>query len=304
MRKLRLLTALTLALALCLCASADKAFTPLPWEEERSPIAPDAAHIIGDYAGYHDDSIDITTEWVERFGTPILLTRVKIADASQFRTGLAAKFPSTTSTKVTALSQRVNAVLAFTGDSFITHNDGIVYRCANRYRIRPNAGRDTLIIDDRGDFHILTPTPTIWQRQEAEAWWEGYVREQGLTPIHVFCFGPGLVIDGEEIPSTDTHIADIGREQKYRRIAVGQTGPLEYLIIATNGPEDARGQGLTIMELADVCYEFGCVQAYNLDGGLSATVVLAGQKIFPRTNPRNVADYLWFATLDGEREGT
>ena len=120
----RILILLMLMLACCALSMAESAFTPLSWDAERSPIAPDLSNVVGDYAGYHDDSIDITTEWVERFGTPILLTRVKIADASQLRTGLAAKFPSTTSTKVTALAQRVNAVLAFTGDSFITSFTG------------------------------------------------------------------------------------------------------------------------------------------------------------------------------------
>ncbi|MBR6029539.1 MAG: phosphodiester glycosidase family protein [Clostridia bacterium] len=304
MRICKRLLAILILLTLCLASAASaKTFRPLPWTRERSLIRLKDENFLPDHGGYHDASMDIRVETVERFGTPVMLVRVKLADASQFRTAVTGVYPSKRTALVSTLAQRCNAVLAINGDNCIIHNDGIVYRNGVQLRLRPNAGRDTLIVDDEGNFTILAPTPQFLSMAEGEEWWKGFLRKNKLTPIHVFCFGPGLVIDGKKIESTDVHIADIAKDTPLRRMAIGQTGPLEYLIIATQGPEDGDRLGLTIMQMAELCAEFGCIQAYNLDGGISTAVVLRGERINSPDNRvnRTVGDCIWFASLDNGR---
>ena len=58
----------------------------------------------------------------------------------------------------------------------------------------------------------------------------------------------------------------------------------------------------TIEEFADIMYQLGCKQAYNLDGGNSATLVFNGQVFNEKAaDERDVQDIIYFATaVDGE----
>ena len=281
-----------LMLMLCLLmpcqALAEADFLDFPWSQETAPAAPMQAGYAQDGSGYHDGSLDIEISEMEVHGTPVMLVRVKLASPVQFRTALAAPFPSRTTKYVANMARKVRAVLAVNADNFSFHSSGIVMRNAQLLRFQPDRNRDTLVVDREGNFRILSPT--------SEAAWE----EVKENAVHAFCFGPALVVDGEERDSWNLKIKDLAREKKLRRIAIGQTGPLEYLILASRGPEDEQGWGLTLKQLADLCYEQGCLQAYNLDGGVSTSVVLGGEKInTPGRGPgRAVGDMIWFATID------
>ena len=75
-------------------------------------------------------------------------------------------------------------------------------------------------------------------------------------------------------------------------------GPLSYLIIATEGPENKGSTGLTIPEFAQLCADLGVQQAFNLDGGSSATVVLNNEKInsLSTGKVRSIGDIVYFIT--------
>ena len=75
-------------------------------------------------------------------------------------------------------------------------------------------------------------------------------------------------------------------------------GPLSYLIIATEGPENKGSTGLTMTEFAQLCHDLGAQQAFNLDGGSSCTFAFNNQKINAPTNPkkRSVPDCIYFAS--------
>ena len=75
-------------------------------------------------------------------------------------------------------------------------------------------------------------------------------------------------------------------------------GPLSYLIIATEGPENKGSTGLTMPEVAQLCHDLGAQQAFNLDGGSSSTVVLNNEKInsLSTGKVRSIGDILYFVT--------
>ena len=56
--------------------------------------------------------------------------------------------------------------------------------------------------------------------------------------------------------------------------------------------------GVTMSTLAEAMAELGCTQAYNLDGGNSATLVLGGEICSDKTvaNERSQSDFIYFAT--------
>ena len=105
--------------------------------------------------------------------------------------------------------------------------------------------------------------------------------------------GPALVVNGE----INTHKEyDYNRKGKDARSAIGQTGPLSYVMVVV----EARGksEGLTHEGLAELRLELGCQQAYNLDGGNSTQIILCGEKINAREygKTRDIADMIVFAT--------
>ena len=222
------------------------------------------------------------------YETNIYYIYVKLTDPSQLRTATAGAPRSKQQAKATAMAARNNAVLAINGDFYSGHETGIVYRQGELVRNSPVSSRDGLIIDENGDFHIL-PSVT---KKDMEAFQTVHeVRE-------AFCFGPGLIIDGQKAVFRYERKTSCGYPTKAQRMIICQTGTLEYLILATEGPEQKQ-PGLTVPECVELLEAMGTVQqAYNLDGGNSTAIVLNGEKINAQGfKVRDIGDIIYFATL-------
>jgi len=265
-------------------------FDPIPWDLTVMPCEPKAENYLPDNGGYHDDSLDVRIETFRNAAddTTVMAVYIKIADPTQIRTAMASRtWPSNKTAPVAAMVKSAKGVIGINGDYFGYHAQGIVVRNTRTLRFVPNKGRDTLIIDDKGDFTILTPTTR-----------ELYESFEG-TVVHAFCFGPGLVIDGKVLDDLDSLTIDNGKGKKTQRIAIGQTGPLEYLVLTCEGPENKGSVGMNLLEFAQLCSDMGCINAYNLDGGSSCTVAMRGKKINALSSGkvRYVSDCIYFATL-------
>lgn len=263
--------------------------TPIDWAAE-TPYAPHKNAYSSDSWQYADPSIIVHTEKMRAYGTDILLTWVSVADASQIRTHLSyGKIQGEAILTVNKMAQTVKAVLAIDGDNCKdTKYKGSGYIVRNGVVLRQKKSQfDALIIDDRGDLHVITnPTP------EKMMAFEGKI-------VHSFNFGPALIIDGE--PVTREHVCSnksLAPTKRAQRICFGQVDSLTYLIIATEGPENRGSKGLTMPEFLDVVSHFGYSTAYNLDGGSSSAVVMNYKKINSLSTGKNraVSDTLYFVT--------
>ena len=240
--------------------------------------------------GYEDPSVSVSIERGRIFETDYVVARVKIANATQLRTMMASGYYSPSTLMGTSMANKANAALAINGDFFSSRNGvGYVARQGKVYRTRCNGIYDVLIIDDQGDMHILK-----------EATNEDINAFQG-TVVNGFTFGPGLIINGEpqtgfgERPNAKENAANIAAQ----RMCLAQVGPLEYLCIASEGPEDPGSVGLTLDQFAELVATFEDIQnAYNLDGGSSTTMVFNRDKINSPNNPkrRPLCDIIYFAS--------
>ena len=287
LRKMALLAALLLVLALVTAgeASAQAAYEPIPLEAEAGR-PPRQEGFLPDMGGYEDGSLSVKIETMREHETNILVARVKIADPSQLRTAMATRYGGTGTALPDKLAQRVNAVLAINGDFYSFNSIGYLVRQGKLYRDKTNESLDVLIIDENADFHILIdPTP------EQTHGFEG-------TIVNSFNFGPALVKDGEIVNTTKK--LNVGVDKETQRMGIGQVGPLEYICVATEGPEQKGSDGLTIPEFAQLMKDLGAVQAYNLDGGSSSAMMLGGEKINARSSKkmRPICDILYFSTLE------
>jgi len=274
-----------LLVLLCLCFAATAVCESLPMDGP-APYDPVQSAYSDDLMNYDDGtlSIHITTE--VRFDTNIYYVRVKLTDASQFRTALAAKYPSKTRRFVPAMAEEANAVLALNGDFFSYQSSGIVVRNGVCLRENPASTRDTLLVDANGDFHVLT--------RNTRAEWEQY---RDLA-VHTFSFGPALIADGQKIEFNYRDKISCGAPTPAQRLGIAQVGPLEYLFIATEGPEMKGQKGISLFQLIELFEENNAIVAYNLDGGSSTFICMNGQRInAPEIAPRAVGDIIYFATL-------
>ena len=286
-RKMALLAALMLMLTLITAgeAAAQAAYEPIPLEAEVG-LPPRPEGFLPDMDGYEDGSLSVRIETMREHETNILVARVKIADPSQLRTAMATRYGGTGTALPDRLARRANAVLAINGDFFNFNSTGYLVRQGKLYRDKTNESLDVLIIDENADFHILIdPTP------EQTHGFEG-------TIVNSFNFGPALVKDGEIVNTTKK--LNVGVDKETQRMGIGQVGPLEYICVATEGPEQKGSDGLTIPEFAQLMKDLGAVQAYNLDGGSSSAMMLGGEKINARSSKkmRPICDILYFSTLE------
>ena len=243
---------------------------------------------------YEDPSLSVSIStgfWID---TNYMVAKVKIANATQIRSVISGSYSSAKEESGARIAKSVNAVLAINGDFFAKrHNTGLVIR-QGKTLFMPRTDKqlayrgtqyDVLLIDDKGDLHILKEA-TMNDLQAFEG-----------TVINSFTFGPGLVIDGERQGNfVDTNNGPL---KKTQRMAIAQTGPLEYLCICCEGPDDPGSAGLTMEEFTDLIMSLeGVVNAYNLDGGSSSTMVFHGKKVNcpNRNSRRELVDILYFAS--------
>ena len=218
---------------------------------------------------------------------------VKIADPSQLRTAMSNdSYDDPATVAATTMAKSVEAVAALNGDYFkYNYDKGYVLRQGVFYRDALDGEWDSLIIDDRGDFHDVMEATSESMAAALSA-----LEAEGRKAVNVFTFGPVLVRDGkivrEEYPP-EMHYPTLATQ----RIAICQLGELEYGIVEIDS-DQGNGTGMNLGELARYILEIfpDCKMAYNLDGGGSTHLILNGRQIHKTVSGRAVCDIIYFAS--------
>ena len=287
-------------LAALMCAAAGIIGRPAATEalppEGAAPYPPVMSALGEDGLSYDDGSLRVTIETDVVKETKIYWVSVSLTDPSQLRTALAGPRGSKKLAQPEAIARHANAVLALNGDFFSGHNTGVVYRQGEKLRDVPAYTRDELLIDENGDLTILAFPPKTGKQPISDAF---AAFEEKHQIREAFCFGPGLIIDGVKQEFKYAEKVSCGYPTLAQRIIFCQTGPLEYLFLVTEGPEQKQ-PGFSVPECVEMLEaRGGILQAYNLDGGNSTQIILCGEKINGRDagRPRDIADMIVFATL-------
>ena len=252
---------------------------------------------------YEDPSISVKIETGRIYDTNYMVAHIKLANATQLRSSMAGSYYSPSTASAITMARKANAVFAINGDYFSARNGvGYTARMGKEYRNRCNGTYDVMVIDDQGDLHVLkAPTKDDMEAFKAE------LEAQGRAVVNGYTFGPGLVINGER--QTGFEDMDNAAHKSAQRMCLAQVGPLEYLCIAAEGPEDKGSVGMNLEQFSELVASFEGVQnAYNLDGGSSTTMVFqkldektgkrAYDKINSPNNPkrRHLNDIIYFAS--------
>ncbi len=231
-------------------------------------------------------TITISTDRIE--DTDLYIADVKITDPSLLRAGLAeGVFGRNVTEPTSVIAKANNAIFAINGDYYGFRSTGYVMRNGYLYRsVKASDTQQDLVVYGDGSVSIINESDiTATQLEEAGA-------------QQIFSFGPGLVIDGEISVDEDS---EVERSQMTNpRTAFGIIEPLHYVMVVSDG-RTTQSRGLSLLSLAKVMKNLGCTQAYNLDGGGSATMWFNGKVLNKPTTygkvieERSLSDILYIA---------
>ena len=255
---------------------------------------PDIVLMEGSEIEYYCDETILVIAWKEAINNSACsFVEVKIAHGSQLRRALSDNtYGSSVYMYPTQMAQNANAVVAINGDFYGHRSCGITVYQRQLYRFNPRS-LESCFFTASGDM-IFTHMGELNTEDEVKK----FVQDNDIT--FSVSFGPILVENGEK-KTTNTYL--VGEvDIHYSRAAIGQVDKLHYLLMSIN-EEGVYKNRVTINQAADLIYAKGVPNAYALDGGQTATIVMNGET-FNRPdwgNERIMTDIIYFATaIPGE----
>ena len=98
--------------------------------------------------------------------------------------------------------------------------------------------------------------------------------------------GPLLLRDGARVLQPDLEaISRVFTEARHPRTAVAARADGSLLFVTVDGRDPGWSVGMSLAELSDLLLELGAVDAVNLDGGGSTTMVVRGETVNRPSDP-------------------
>ena len=243
---------------------------------------------------YLDDSIFAITWQEVHDGSVYTFSEIKVSHPSQFRRHLAGgEYGSDMQYLTTEMAAEVNAVVASAGDFYRFRDFGAVVYQGQAKRVEGTYA-ETCYVDANGDLHF-TYGGDVLKVEEVQQ----FVDERNIQ--FSLAFGPILVDNYEVVDHTWYGLGEIN--EGYARAALLQMGNLHYMFGASN-IEMKYYKSLTMVDFAKSIATTGCQQAYALDGGQTATVVM-NNILCNNVNygsERLISDMIFFATAKPAEE--
>lgn len=227
--------------------------------------------------GYSDSTTSITFTTTVINNTTVYVADITLSKIDSLKTAFADDtYGKNVTDKTSSIAADNDALLAINGD-YYSARDGYVIRNGVLYRSKSaGASQEDLVIYSDGSCEIIR---------------EGDVTAEELLEagaVHVFCFGPGLVSDGEvTVDKSD----EVGKAMASNpRTALGWIDGMHYVFVVSDGRTD-ESEGLSLEELAEFMKSLGVKVAYNLDGGGSSTMFYNGEVVNnPTTNGNRISE--------------
>ena len=293
----------------------------MPWKEENWTFADEKKK---EPLSYEDSTIKVTFEHGElahrlpsgpyagkSVKDETWVVRIKINHVSQLRTAFSRdNYTDSAAAPAAQIGKKKNAIVVMNGDFYKQSKDkGYTVRQGELIRAETNTPHniiyDMLLIDSEGDFHAVYAAT----KEKIDAYVAENLTPEGRTILDTFNIGPVLVAYGEVQDVTQSQVAQYPGEGLFQwstpiqRIAIVQTGHLEYAIVFVNGKGN-RKSGVTMAEFAQFVAEQcpNAFLAYNLDGGGSANIAAHDKKLYDNSYLRDINDIIYFASAEGIEE--
>ena len=217
-------------------------------------------------------------------------SEVFVADGSQLRRKIAGDAPFDLHFETCSqFALDTNAVLAVGGD-FYHHGRacGISVYQREICRFEPETC-DVCYITADGDM-LFSYRGQFTSEDEARQ----FIADNDV--LFSLVFGPVLIDDGVDVTPASYAWGEI--DDDYDRSAIGLLGRHHYLTMNINCGQGQYYYLATLRQAADAMIRRGCVKAYTLDGGQTATTVFGGRLINPVQFgwEKEISDVIYFAT--------
>ena len=263
-------------------ATPDPSVTPEP-ETQFKEYAP------GELS-YQTDKLKVSIEQKKKDGMTYFVCDIKLTDVSQLRTAFAGDdFRSGIYEAVSDIAGRYSPVLAINADFCRYHREGVIIRNGEVLRRQNIKKHHLLVVDEKGNLSAQTDRSgkqgLVANKLEQQNTWQ------------TFEFGPVLVENGEavDLPLKSFYI-NCNEGYYEPRTAIGQLGPLHYIVIVVDGRRTGYSTGASMPQLQQLFVDEGAQFAFNLDGGGSTTLYFLGEVInMPSSGKqRSVSDVIMF----------
>ena len=175
------------------------------------------------------------------------------------------------------LSRRKNAVGAINGDFYYMGSLNVIVRNGQMYRDTIDPMESLLALFDDGTMQVY----------ENGSFTVSELISKGV--VQTWSFGPSLLdLNGKAV----TEYSRKNPEANPRTV-IGMVEPGHYMFIVVDGRQDGYSEGMTYLELAELCEELGLKIAYNLDGGGTSRMVMNGELISSPSERRDVSDIIY-----------
>ena len=139
----------------------------------------------------------------------------------------------------------------------------------------PDGSLDVAWVTSRGDslFEWTEPFPN---REGAPVSRSEQAGARYWPALDAVAAGPALIADGEiHIPVQEEVFFGSSIPEVHPRTAVGYTAEGDLILLVVDGRQ-AVSRGVDLSELAIMMRDLGCLEAMNMDGGGSSTLVVSG----------------------------
>ena len=237
---------------------------------------------------YLDDSMFAITWQEVHDGSVYTFSEIKVSHPSQFRRHLAGgEYGSDMQFLTTEMAASVNAVVASAGDFYRFRDFGAVVYQGEAKRVEGTYA-ETCYIDSKGDMHFTYGGDVLTVAEVQQ-----FVDERDIR--FSLAFGPILVDNYELVDHTWYGVGEIN--EGYARAALCQMDELHYIVVTAN-TTGIYQEIPTVKQFARNIAATGCRNAYCLDGGQTATIVmndeLVNRPVFGQQ--RKISDIIYFAT--------
>ncbi len=264
--------------------------TPEPQEEAVAPSANDnyyrkaddpAEVIVADKENghweYRTDTLSIlidrvVTEYTnygeKTFPLVYFIAHIRMRDVNHFRTVQSADNRNGAgAVKPWVIARRNKAVLMITGDN-LTESDT---------QYKSILIRDGKVFLDSAKCDVLAMYPDMTMRIFSPK--ETTASELLMDGVRdAFSFGPTLIRDGAYTTADIDHVPRIANETN-PRTGIGMIEPGHFVAIVVDGRQKEYSYGMRLSAFGELFVKEGCVEAYNLDGGVSACMLFMGEQL-------------------------
>jgi len=228
---------------------------------------------------YKDENIEIDIDekyFYRDYRGGVVETRyfiidLKLSDIEYLRTHFREENGKVKKATTSELAEDVGAIFAINGDYFSFRESGFVVRNYTTYRDTARPPKSTSLNGD--DTLFIMPNGTLMMFDENDS-----LFKNGLPSdiYQAFSFGPRLIENSEIMVSSRNEVGQSAASNP--RTAIGMIEPLHYIILVSEG-RLYDGDGMKLLEVAQILDSLGCTVAYNLDGGSSTTLYFNGEVI-------------------------